>query len=327
VNARLVEEIANAVLYEGYILYPYRPSALKNRHRFNFGVVAPMGNGGGSEGPFLQAQCLARVTPASRFIVRARFLQLVTCSADGAHRGAGSFVGAWQEGVERQIELTADSDELFRSEGSASRGEWPAARVFESAGSAEAALFRRHEALSAVLRASCDRVAAGVARLTVRLTNTTQCTGPADPGQGGPSMQSLVSAHVILQIEAGEFVSTFDPPADLLEATEACRPVGLWPVLVGAPNDCDAMLASPIILYDHPQIAPESAGDFFDGTEIDEMLALRVITMTDDEKREMRAGDERARRVLERTESLADDQLARLHGVLRGLRPAGESAR
>jgi len=61
------------------------------------------------------------------------------------------------------------------------------------------------------------------------------------------------------------------------------------------------MLASPIILYDYPQIAPESPGDLFDGTEIDEILALRIMTMTDDEKREMRNTDVRARRILERT--------------------------
>ena len=36
-----VDQVANAVLYEGYILYPYRPSAVKNRQRWNFGVVYP----------------------------------------------------------------------------------------------------------------------------------------------------------------------------------------------------------------------------------------------------------------------------------------------
>ena len=56
------------------------------------------------------------------------------------------------------------------------------------------------------------------------------------------------------------------------------------------------MLCSPIILYDYPKIAPESAGDFFDGTEMDEMLTLRVLTLTDAEKQEMRNGDPRARR-------------------------------
>lgn len=40
-NLELVEKIVNAVPYEGYILYPYRPSSMKNRLRWSFGVLAP----------------------------------------------------------------------------------------------------------------------------------------------------------------------------------------------------------------------------------------------------------------------------------------------
>jgi hydrogenase maturation protease len=81
------------------------------------------------------------------------------------------------------------------------------------------------------------------------------------------------------------------------------------------------MLSSPIILYDYPQVAPESAGDLFDSTEIDEILTLRILTLTDEEKREMRSVDERARAILERTETLPAEQLMKLHGAVRGLRP------
>src|SRR5205085_10237742 len=100
-----------------------------------------------------------------------------------------------------------------------------------------------------------------------------------------------------------------------------CRNVGIWPVLVGDEGERDTMLASPIILYDYPQIAPESQGDFFDGAEIDEILALRILTMTDDEKHEMRHADERSRQMLERTENLPPEHLMKLHGTLRELRP------
>ena len=78
------------------------------------------------------------------------------------------------------------------------------------------------------------------------------------------------------------------------------------------------MLSSPIILYDYPQIAPESPGDLFDGAEIDEILSLRIMTMTEEEKREMRESDERARQILERTESLPEEHFMKLHGALRG---------
>ena len=41
-NFASVEKIAAAVLYEGYILYPYRATAIKNRQRWNFGTLYPV---------------------------------------------------------------------------------------------------------------------------------------------------------------------------------------------------------------------------------------------------------------------------------------------
>ena len=98
---------------------------------------------------------------------------------------------------------------------------------------------------------------------------------------------------------------------------QACRNVGGWPVLVGEEGTRDTMLSSPIILYDYPQIAPESPGDLFDGTEIDEILTLRIMTLTDEEKRAAIGLDSRARDLLSRTENLSREQLYDLHGVMR----------
>jgi hydrogenase maturation protease len=134
----------------------------------------------------------------------------------------------------------------------------------------------------------------------------------------------LLSAHNILTVERGEFVSLLDTPEELKEFAALCKNVSTWPVLVGEESDRNAMLASPIILYDYPQIAPESAGDLFDSTEIDEILALRILTLTEGEKHEMRNSDERARQILERTEALPEEQFLKLHGVLRGMRPTVE---
>ena len=135
---------------------------------------------------------------------------------------------------------------------------------------------------------------------------------------------SLISAHILLGVRGGEFVSLLDPPECWREVAAACRNVGVWPVLVGAPGQTDTMLASPIILYDYPQVAPESPGDFFDGTEIDEMLTLRILTLTGEEKRAMAAVDEKARGLLTRTETLAREQLLGLHGTIRDARPIAE---
>ena len=132
-------------------------------------------------------------------------------------------------------------------------------------------------------------------------------------------MRSLVSTHTILGVrDGGEFVSLLDPPEEFKEAVAGCQNTGTWPVMVGEEGERDCMLSSPIILYDYPQIAPESPGDLFDGTEIDEILTLRIMTLTDAEKREMRSVDEHARRILERTETMPGEELMRMHGVMKG---------
>src|SRR5205085_9789705 len=128
-----------------------------------------------------------------------------------------------------------------------------------------------------------------------------------------------------LDVRGGQFISLLTPPEELREIAAGCRNIGVWPVLVGETDERHTMLASPIILYDYPQVAPESTGDFFDATEMDEVLTLRILTLTEDEKREMRAGDDLARRILDRTESLAQEHLMKLHGAIRGLRRSGES--
>ena len=107
-----------------------------------------------------------------------------------------------------------------------------------------------------------------------------------------------------------------------MELAATGRKPGRWPVLVGDPGGSDTVRASPIILEEHAQVAPESSGDLFDATEIDEILSLRILALTDDEKAEMRAADERTRALLDRTEALTGDDLLRMHGTIREMRPA-----
>ena len=86
------------------------------------------------------------------------------------------------------------------------------------------------------------------------------------------------------------------------------------------------MLSSPIILYDYPQVAPESPGEMFDATEIDEILALRTMTLTDDEKAEARATDRHAAAIIDRVDTLPPEILDRLHGAVRYLRKSTAKA-
>ena len=132
-------------------------------------------------------------------------------------------------------------------------------------------------------------------------------------------MQSLVSTHTILGTDQGGFISLLDPPEELKTAAGACENSGTWPVLIGEEGERDAMLSSPIILYDYPKIAPESPGALFDGTEIDEILSLRILTLTDEEKLAMGQTDERAREILQRTESIPPEEFMKMHGVMHRL--------
>jgi hypothetical protein len=264
VNLEQVEKVANAVLYEGYLLYPYTASSVKNQHRWNFGILYPPG----PEINVMQTECLA-VLPFSPPHIKVRFLQE---AAEGT--------------VERTVELDA-----------------PATREFRFTAAAE---------LYGVVESTLTPVDDRVVRVTVRIRNLTQAPDSSPP-------HCLLSTHTILTLTEGEFVSLMDPPPELRESAADCANVGTWPVLAGAEGDRDTILSSPIILYDYPQIAPESPGDLFDSCEIDEILSLRIMTLSDDEKAEIRAGDQQARRILERTESLPPEQLRKLHGALRGL--------
>jgi hypothetical protein len=309
VNEKMVDEIANAVLYEGYLLYPYRASSLKNRHRFNFGVVVPhdVAEVNGADRWLVQTECLLRASLDAGVTVRVRFLHLF----ESGQQPASS--AGWQEAVERDVRVEVAVGAIV---------EQPIQRAF--AFDAES---NGQEGVSGQVDVAGEVITDGLVKIRVVIANQAAATTTPSADRTGILKSSLLSTHAILQVtNGGEFVSLMDPPDDLQTAVSGCQNLGLWPVMVGDAHERDAMLASPIILYDYPQIAPESAGDFFDGTEIDEMLALRVMTMTDEEKAQARRTDPRARALLDRTEGLSDEHLMRLHGVLRGLRPVGESS-
>jgi hypothetical protein len=176
---------------------------------------------------------------------------------------------------------------------------------------------RRWRALRGAVEVEAEPLREGLFKVTVRITNTTPWEGE---DRESTLEQTFVSTHTALEVEGGEFVSLMDPPEELREAVQQCENIKTWPVLVGEEGERNMMLSSPIILYDYPQIAPESPGDLFDGTEIDQLLVFNVLSLTDEEKEEMRASDPRAREILERTESLSPEELMNLHGAIRELR-------
>ncbi len=355
-NAKLVEDIAKAVLYEGYILYPYRRSAVKNRQRFNFGVLTPRkyceANPAGENSSF-QVECLARQGANLILNVKLRFLRMVERTVGEISPPVAEFLQSdalafgtvpklavdgrtyepWQEAAEYEIEVQANTHHLLLNPRTLEFA-LPAAsdcETLRNANSEIAGVVRRHQQeISGEIWISAQAAGNEIVKITVRASNTTAIPlsegGNGDVKREDALRYSVLSAHAILHIPGGEFISAIDPPAELQEAARGCQNRVVWPVLIGEEGSRDAMLASPIILYDYPQIAPESAGELFDATEIDEILALRILTLTDEEKQEMRSGDDRARQILERTESLPPEHMMKLHGVLRGIRPVGDEA-
>ncbi len=367
-NLQLVERIAAAVLYEGYMLYPYRATAVKNRQRWNFGALCPESYSaaqGGTEAWTMQTQCLVHAGADAVLDVKLRFLHLLEREvgapvADGAAQEVanlsddeiqardaaahfqvvesldvgGQLFQTWQEAVEREVCATnLNLGELLKQPHRQTFA-FPSSRALETLRDAdgrvggiivrrqqsiEGAIELRVEAVEGVAVESDASSAKGLFRLTARILNLTTLEDAGARSRDDALMRSLVSTHTILGArEGGEFVSMLEPPEAFREAVASCENTGTWPVMVGDEGARDCMLSSPIILYDYPQIAPESPGDLFDGTEIDEILTLRIMTLTDEEKREMRSVDEHARRILERTETMPGEELLRMHGMMKG---------
>ncbi|MHB1938844.1 MAG: hypothetical protein ACYCOR_20020 [Acidobacteriaceae bacterium] len=242
-----------------------------------------------------------------------RFLQLV--------RRAGT-LQEWEEGVERSVELNDLTMADLPSRPLSHLFTFKVADTVANDGTDS----QWPQDISGRLDIRVEQLHGRLLKLSLELVNVTPVDGPSECSRKDAMLLAFVSAHILLGVAGGEFVSLLDTPEAFREAAAGCKNVGVFPVLVGEQGQRAMLLCSPIILYDYPQIAPESAGDFFDGTEMDEMLALRVLTLTDEEKAEMRNVDDRARRILERTEALPQDFLMKVHGAIRGLRPVPENS-
>ena len=350
-NFELVDKIARAVLYEGYMLYPYRPSAVKNRQRWNFGVLYPRAYSAlqsGSDASSMRTECLIEARSGAKLQVKVQFLQMIARSigrlpspiselpADGLPEFQlverleveGRIFQPWQEAIEREISLPlCDLSELAGQsflQPFSFAAENRVEAIRDAGGEIVGIIIRRQESLSGEIVLSAVSAGTDMFKTVVEIRNTIPWRDSKAGDREQALLSSLVSTHTVLGLQEGSFVSLLDPPEAFRELAATCANSGTWPVLVGENGGRDTMLSSPIILYDYPQIAPESAGDLFDGTEIDEILSLRIMTLTDEEKREVRQSDDRARQILERTETMPAEQLMKLHGILRGLRPVKE---
>jgi hypothetical protein len=340
-----VEEIANAVLFEGYLLYPYRQSAIKNRTRWTFGVVYPReySEANGDIEPWtMRTECLVEGQADDISLdVTIRFLHLLvhTVVQPGPAMDDSVEANDWglasrladeplQEGIEREVRALDLSMRDLLSHPQRMTIEFPTVHMVEhSADGSAKEIKREQQAISGAFIIAAEQVETKLFKLTIEIENTTPSTGAVMSRRDAVLFQSFVSTHTILQVHQGSFISLLEPPEELQTFVKGCQNLRTWPVMVGNKGERDAMLSSPIILYDYPQIAPESPGPLFDGSEIDEILTLRIMTLSDEEKEQMRQ-DERTREILERTEALTPEQFMKMHGTIRDLRPIieGEKA-
>jgi hypothetical protein len=331
------QAIADAVLHEGYVLYPYRASSAKNRYRWAFGVLAPRAwsDAGGCEPWWMETECLVEPGPAAAVSGRLRFLHQVERRIEAAtDPAAATFVPVdsletgehllvpWEEGHTRAIDFDVELAHL--------QGSGEVSIPFEVAGGSDVhpatdadgtvigRVTRRWSPVRGRIRVRSETVATepSLVRLSVHVANLTPWASPqADRRQALSA--ACIGTHLLLAATDAAFVSLLDPPPRARAAAAACTNTRAYPVLAGPPGDRDLVLAAPIILYDHPRLAPESPGDFFDATEIDEMLTLRTRTLTDEEKRHARATDERAAAIIDRVDALPPAAIERLHGAIR----------
>lgn len=322
--------LADAVLFEGYLLYPYRQSSVKNRYRFSFGVIEPRAatpEPGGAPHALGTDLLLVGASPEVR--LRLRFLQVVSRQIEV--RAKGGTWHTWEQlaidgvlhegGLEaepREVELSV---EPARDEGKThAKLVLPPRFVARALGApapgTEARLLYSYAPLDVSVRAECLLVGPQMWRLRATVENlSTAPSGLATRSDVLPS--ALASTQLVAWVECGEFVSLRDPPPYAREAASACRSQGLYPVLLGPPEARDAMLCAPIILEDHATIAPESPVDLFDATEIDEILTLRTLALTPEEKAQARATDARASALILHIEGLGARDFEALHGAVR----------
>jgi hypothetical protein len=301
-NFTSVEKIASAVLYEGYILYPYRSTAIKNRQRWNFGTLYPRiyADAQRPQEPFqLVSECLLIPGRNALLDIKVSFLELLPRPRIDSGLADPSL--DWDEAIER----TSDHCDLSLN-------------ILLTA--PLRLLINPTAELAASLTIHARALPSGACILRLQLQNISPLSSGAEARRDEALSQSLVSAHLLLGLTDGEFISLLEPSDLYADDAEACTNTGVFPVLAGDEPDRSILFLSPIIMYDYPKTSPESTGDFFDGTEMDEMLTLRVLTLTDDEKQQMRTGDARARRILERTEALTSEEMLKAHGIVRPIR-------
>ena len=257
-NQAMVDKIVQAMLYEGYNLYPYRPS-VKNRCRWTFGGLYPRSYSEALEGtdPWsMQVQCLVQGESGASLEVKLRFLHLVQRTirvlpfpCDEApeeevphYKAVDSFLlngtrhQTWQEAVENEVTIGPLPLATILSRPEIKSFTIPAGHTLEPLrgpdGQVAAVAVRAREALEGSAEVFAEPLEESAFRLTVRVANRTSLENAGTCSRDVALMRTLVAMHALVMVKEGKFFSLTDPPEALRQAAAACQNRGVWPVLV-----------------------------------------------------------------------------------------------
>jgi hypothetical protein len=342
-----VEAVADAILYEGYLLYPYRRSSPKNRVRWQFGILAPRqwlspeasadtSVAGSADGWYQQTECLLEAASTAVVCVRLRYLHVHHRSVQRAHADgsfepvdaltiAGQRYLTFDDAVPREHDVVVGVAELAATP-LVVDVRVPGGEEVESLPHGAGRIVRSCQPLSATVRMSIVAADAPFPVWKLRIvTENSDVTTPPQASRQQALTASMVSTHTLIGAKGGAFLSLLDGPEWAGRAVKGCQNIHTFPVLAGERGGQELMLSSPILLYDYPAVSPESPGDLFDAAEIDEILSLRTETLTDEEKQEARDTDPRAAAIIDRVDQMPREVMDRLHGAVRSLRPQRQS--
>jgi hypothetical protein len=291
----ILSEITNTLLYEGYSIFPYHRSAIKNQKPIPFGVVYPRSYN--SHNPHfpaeMRSECIVCGSKIFSVHITICFLHLLKTNNDG-----------WQT-VERRIETeNIITDELLINS-------QKIPFYFNGENENEILPIRGEVVIKTEAIENIDNAF----KISANVINNSLSADAKNLSRDEALRQSFLSTHIILTATSGEFISSQDPPEKFGAAIAQCKNVGAWPILIGEENT--TMLCSPIIVYDHPEIHPQSKTDLFDSTEIEEALMLHFAAMSDEEKNNIANSDEKLRAMFNKVSEVTPQEMIGLHGGMK----------
>ncbi|MEP6950700.1 MAG: hypothetical protein ABI863_15550 [Ginsengibacter sp.] len=334
----ILENITRTLLYEGYALYPYHRSAIKNQKPIPFGVVFPQRYNiyNAHAHSKMQTQCIVTGSDDLTINISMRFLHLKKTELFEkvpAHEAvednfipvynlniSDKFYQAGWQTAERKINtgdlqisqliknkkvIPVEFDEMYDSKYFYDKSGKAAKQINSISGIKG----------SVIIEAAPAGNMQNTFRLTVTVINTTPVENAEQVTRDEVLSQSFLSTHTVLQTRNAVFISHQNPGEKWEETISGCENINTWPILIDESNT--TLLSSPIILYDYPRINPQSLGDLFDSTEIEEALLLHVAVLSDEEKQQIARGDEKLQAMLTRVSQVTPKEMINFHSGLK----------